>query len=163
MSEEAVVVESAATPEVQAKAQEIGWIPPERYKGPADRFVDAEEYIKRGETVLPIVKKQNAELRGQVDTLSSQNQQIAAALRQAQDAIADIQERNTVATQKAVEQARAELKAQLMQASRDGDHEGETPQTGSQSAAGEPTGRNGSLHRGVYRGVGVTRSLRRGG
>ena len=60
MSEQAeVVVESAAAPEVQAEAEKLGWIPATRYKGDAERFVDADEFIKRGETVLPIVKEQN--------------------------------------------------------------------------------------------------------
>ena len=122
MTEEAVVVESAAPPEVQAKAEKLGWIPPARFKGDAARFVDAEEYIERGETVLPIVKEQNKRLHSEVAALQASNAANTAALKAAQDAIAQMEERHTVATQKAVEAARRDLKAQLAQASEAGDH-----------------------------------------
>ena len=122
MTEEALVIESAAPPEVQAKAEKLGWIPPARFKGDAARFVDAEEYIERGEIVLPIVKEQNKRLHGEITALQALNTANTAALKAAQDAIAQMEERHTVATQKAVEAARRDLKAQLAQASEAGDH-----------------------------------------
>ena len=123
MSDEMTVIESAATPEVQAEAEKMGWIPPARYKGEAERFVDADTFIERGETVLPIVKKQLALTRAELDSVRRQSADQAAALRQAQEAIDQIEERHSVATQKAVENARRELKSQLAQASANGDHE----------------------------------------
>jgi hypothetical protein len=132
MSEEMEVVEegqveeltSQAPEEVQAEAEKLGWIPPTRYKGPAERFVDADEFIRRGETVLPILRKTNAELRAELAQVKQHNAQTQAALEQAQLAIQNIEERHTVATQKAVEKARAELKSQLAAASEAGDHIG---------------------------------------
>ena len=121
--EEVVTLESAAPPEVQTQAEELGWIPPTRYKGDPEKFVDAEEFIKRGETVLPIVKKQNKELRGELDTLRRQSAEQAAALRAAQETLEQIELRHAVDKQKAVETARAELRQQLITASREGDHE----------------------------------------
>jgi len=123
MSDE-IAIESAATPDQQDAATKIGWIPPERYKGDPERFVDADEYIKRGETVLPIVKEQNKRLQNELAQVKAQSVQQAAALKQAQVAIEQIEERHSVATQKAVERARAEVKAQLARASESGDHEG---------------------------------------
>ena len=117
-------VESAATPERQKEAEAIGWIPPARYKGDPETYVDAEEFIKRGETVLPIIKETNKRLRGEIDTLRGENAKIVAALQKAETAIADIEERHTVATQKAVDKAKAEVKTQLAAASEAGDHEG---------------------------------------
>jgi hypothetical protein len=122
MSEE-TMIESAATAEVQAEAEKMGWIPPTRYKGDAERFVDADTFMERGETVLPIVKKQLAKEREQTASLSGKVNELAAALNKANTAIAEIEERHTVATQKAVERARSELKAQLANASSSGDHE----------------------------------------
>lgn len=123
MSEDAVMIESAAPPEVQAEAEKMGWIPPARYKGDSERFVDADTFLERGETVLPIVKKQLALTRAELDSVRRQSVDQAAALRQAQEAIEQIEERHSVATQKAVENARRELKSQLAQASANGDHE----------------------------------------
>lgn len=125
MSDEQVVtpVKSAADPEVQAKAEKLGWIPPKRFKGDPERFVDAEEYIERGETVLPIVKEQNKRLTAEVETLRADQVKTQAALAAATKAIEEIEERHTVATQKAVAAARDQLKAQLASASEAGDHE----------------------------------------
>jgi hypothetical protein len=121
---EAAVVESAAPAEVQAAAEKMGWIPPARFKGDPERFVDAEAYIERGETVLPIVKEQNKRLHAEVAELRAAGVAQAAALKAAQDAIDQIEERHSVATQKAVEDARRQVKAQLAAASEAGDHDG---------------------------------------
>src|SRR5574340_886397 len=102
MTEE-IVVESKAALEIQAKAEQIGWIPPSRFKGDPERFIDAEEYIERGETVLPIIKEQNKRLHSELDTLKAEAAKTTAALKAAQVAIEQMEERHTVATQKAVE------------------------------------------------------------
>ena len=118
------LVESAAAAEVQEKAAKMGWIPPERFKGDPERFVDAEEYIERGETVLPIVKEHNKRLQAELDRVKAESAAHASALKAAQDAIEQIEERHSVATQKAVENAKLQVKAQLAAASEAGDHEG---------------------------------------
>lgn len=115
-------LESAAPPEVQAKAEAMGWIPPTRYKGEAERFVDAEEYLARGEQVLPIVRAQNRRLHEEVEGLRAEQVKTNAALAAATTALEEINERHSVATQKAVEQAREDLKERLRVASENGDH-----------------------------------------
>lgn len=121
MAEE-TVVESKADAETQAKAEKLGWIPPARFKGDAERFIDAEDYIERGETVLPIVKEQNKRLHLELDGLKAQQLRTEVALKEAKEAIAAQEERHTVATQKAVDEAKANVKAQLAAASEAGDH-----------------------------------------
>jgi len=121
---EAVAIESAASPEVQAKAEAMGWIPPTRFKGDLAGFVDAEEYIERGEQVLPIVCEHNKRLKADVERVSAENLKIAAALAHAQKAIDEIEERHTVATQKAVERAKAQVVKELAAANEAGDHQG---------------------------------------
>lgn len=118
------VVESAATPEVQARAEKMGWIPPTRFRGDPERFVDADLYIERGETVLPIVKEQNKRLHTELEQVKGEAAKTAAALKAAQDAINSIEERHSVEKQQAVEEARRQVKAQLTAASEAGDHEG---------------------------------------
>lgn len=118
------IVESTAPAEVQARAEKLGWIPPSRFKGDPERFIDAESYIERGETVLPIVKEHNRRLEAELASVREEARANAAALKAAQDAIEQIEERHTVATQKAVEDARRQVKAQLAAASEAGDHEG---------------------------------------
>lgn len=121
---EVPVVESHAPVEVQQAAEKMGWIPPSRFKGDPERFIDADTYVKRGEEVLPIVREQNKRLHAELDTLKSESAKTRQALADAQKAIDQMEERHTVATQKAVEDARKQLKAQLAAASEAGDHEG---------------------------------------
>ena len=116
------VVESKASPEQQAEAEKMGWIPPSRFKGDVERFIDADAYIERGETVLPIVKEQNKRLHLELDQVKANELRLAQDLEKAKKAIEEIQERHTVATQKAVDEAKTALKAQLAAASESGDH-----------------------------------------
>jgi hypothetical protein len=118
------VVESSAPVEVQREAEAMGWIPPSRFRGDPERFVDADLYIKRGNEVLPIVREQNKRLHGELDALRAQSAQTAQALKAAQDAITQMEERHTVETHKAVQEAREAVKAQLAEASEAGDHKG---------------------------------------
>ena len=121
--EEVVQVESKADVETQGRAEKLGWIPPSRFKGDPERFIDATEYIERGETVLPIVKEQNKRLHLELDQLKVAQLKTEQALTEAKKALDEIEERNTVATQKAIEKAKAEVKAQLAAASEAGDHQ----------------------------------------
>lgn len=122
MSDGTTVIESAAPPEVQAKAEKMGWIPPSRYRGEPERFVDAEEYVARGEQVLPIVRAQNQRLQGELEALKASQAETQAALARATTALEEIEERHTVATQKAVEKAHKDLIDRLAVAHENGDH-----------------------------------------
>ena len=124
MSEEQVIaIESAADAATQARAEQMGWIPPARYKGEADRFVDAEAYIERGEVVVPILKANLKKTEAKLAELTRNQTETAQALEKANKALEEINLRNSVATQKAVERAKAEVKAELAKASEAGDHE----------------------------------------
>lgn len=123
MSEQLERVESACDEATQKTAEQQGWIPATRYRGEAEHFVDADEFIKRGETVLPIVKKQLASTRAELAAVTRQAAETQTALARANKAIDDINERHTVETQKAVDRAIAGVKAQIVAASEANDHE----------------------------------------
>ncbi len=124
MVEETVVIESRASAEQQTEAERMGWIPPSRYKGDPERFVDADTFIERGQIVIPILKKNAQKLEAELERVRAENAATAAALAAAQKAIEQIEERHTVATQKAVAEAKLQVKKQLAQANADGDHAG---------------------------------------
>lgn len=118
-------VVSNATPEQQAAAMEIGWIPPEKFKGNPDTFVDAEEYIQRGEHLLPIIKARNRKLE---ETVAQLNGRLAAqeeAIAANKEALAALQEHHTRATEAQVKKAREDLIASLKQAREAGDVDAE--------------------------------------
>jgi len=118
------VLQSGATPEVQAQAEKMGWIPPSRYKGNPERFVDADTFVERGEIVIPILKKNAQKLEAELERVRGENAATQAALAAAQKAIEQIEERHTVATQKAVTEAKRQVKEQLAEANAAGDHKG---------------------------------------
>lgn len=60
-AEEAVVETLDAEP-VEDKATRMGWRPKDEFKGDDSKWVDAAEYVRRGEEILPIVQANNAKL-----------------------------------------------------------------------------------------------------
>lgn len=123
MADEDFVLESKAEPEVQAKAKELGWIPPERYKGEPDRFIDADEFVRRGEEILPIVKARNAKLESQLAQVSAQLKEQAEILRANKESMDAMEKFHAEDTQRKVALVRKQLKEQIASASKDGDHE----------------------------------------
>lgn len=54
------------------RARELGWRSKEEYRGPEDRWVAPDEFVRRGEEVLPIVKSQLERERERVAALERQ-------------------------------------------------------------------------------------------
>lgn len=121
--DEDVGPQSAADEATQARAEEMGWIPPARYKGDPERFVDAEEFIRRGETILPIVKQRTAKLEARLRTADEQIQHMQGLLKKNQETMEALERFHTAETARKVEQVRKELKAEIARAGREGDHE----------------------------------------
>jgi len=105
--------------ELEAKAKEQGWAPKEEWRGDPDKWVDAQEFVERGETILPIVNAQlkkereaNQKLREDIDEVKKTAAEFQAfQKRQAEQAI------------KAVEARMEALKAQRAEAISQGDGE----------------------------------------
>lgn len=123
MAEEGeVALESAAPIEVQKRAEELGWIPPERYKGPPEKFVDAEEFVRKGEEILPIIKSRNARLEASVRDLAAKVKEQEDLLRKNAETMQALEEFHTAETKRKVTEVRNELKRQIAEASKEGDH-----------------------------------------
>lgn len=56
-------------PEIEARAREMGWVPPEEFRGGAENALSAEEFVRRGEQILPIVNKRNRELEKKLQAM----------------------------------------------------------------------------------------------
>lgn len=123
MAEEAEVLESAASEEVQAKAKDLGWLPPKHFRGDPEKFVDADEYIRRSEEVLPFVKARNSKLESQVAKLTQQLTEQAELLKANQESMSAMEKYHQEDTKRRIESVRRQLKAAVAQASKDGDHD----------------------------------------
>lgn len=118
MSETVEAPVSQATPEIQAEAKAMGWRPD--FKGDADKWVDADEYIERGKLVLPIVKKANADLRQQVTGQAGEIDRLGKLVKAAQESLEAMETLHTEDTKRKVEQARQDLLARLKVAKTEG-------------------------------------------
>jgi len=111
-----MAIESQATPEQQAEAAAAGWKDPTNYKGPEDRFIDADQFLKNRDALKPIWKTEKAALEAKVAQLTADRDTIAATLEEVKSSVEEIEARYTVETQKRVENARKDLKAQIREA-----------------------------------------------
>jgi len=125
MSDEAAVIESKASAEVQAAAEKDGWKPPAKFKGRPEDFVDADVYMERGKVITPIVAAQNEKLRGELAALQRRVAEQDAAIKASQDALADLEESRSAETARAAAEAKAELKRNLKAAREAGDIDAE--------------------------------------
>ena len=116
-------LESKASAEVQAEAEAAGWIPPSRFKGEALEFRDADEYLERAHSVLPIVNAQNRKLKAELDTERAERAKLQAALNATQTAVAALEESHAEDVKEQVTLARNELKSRIRAASEAGDHD----------------------------------------
>lgn len=60
-------VEEPEVSEVEEKAMKMGWVPKDQFKGDPDHWRPAEEFVERGENMIPIIRKraETAEQRAQ--------------------------------------------------------------------------------------------------
>lgn len=68
---------------VEAEALAMGWKPESQFKGPKDKFVSAAEYVERGKTIMPFLRKElvrrDREIEGLKKAVNSSIQHISRA------------------------------------------------------------------------------------
>jgi len=57
---------SEITPEVLTEAKADGWAEKDQWRGPPELWVDADEFVRRKNTVLPLLRKENQKLHDQL-------------------------------------------------------------------------------------------------
>lgn len=75
--EAAVLSQEPKERDWEAEAKEYGWVPQEQFKGDAEKWRPAEEFVRRGEEILPIVRKQNEKLTEKVKDLEATNERMS--------------------------------------------------------------------------------------
>lgn len=51
----------------ESEANDLGWVPLDQFKGDPDKWVEAEEFVTRGETFIPFLKADRKKLQGQLE------------------------------------------------------------------------------------------------
>lgn len=105
---EAVAAEDQPA-DVEARARNLGWKPLDQFKGDEKDFIDASEFVRRGEEVLPIMKAANSKLEKQVQRLEKTLEKFA--------------EHHSKTEARAYERALSDLEARQAEAVEANDHQ----------------------------------------
>lgn len=99
--------------QVEQEATALGWAPKESFRGDPEKWVDAETYLERGRTVMPILKATNAKLEGRVRQQESAIADLTAQVKASQESMRALQETQVEVTKLAVKRKMVELKEKL--------------------------------------------------
>lgn len=107
--------------DIEVRAREQGWVPQDEYRGNPKAWRTAEEFLERGETVLPIIKSQNRRLEADLARVQAENQRLAKLFGASQESIVELQAFHEQNLKDRLAQQKRELAAELAQAREDGD------------------------------------------
>jgi len=79
--------------EAEAKARRLGWVSKEEFKGDPDKHRSAEEFLQRGETILPILQRDNKKLHDTVSRFEKELKETKEAAAGVEDLIRKSAER----------------------------------------------------------------------
>lgn len=125
MDEGNVVVEKVQEVDQQIveKAQRMGWIPPEQFKGSKDNFVPADKFVQRAEEMMPIMKTQLNKYDEKVQKYESEIMGLKSTLDAQKKTTEKLVKMSKTISERAYEQAKKDLVRQQAQAVSDGDVE----------------------------------------
>lgn len=102
--------------EIEERARAQGWKPKEEFKGDPEQFVEAAEYVRRGEEVLPFVKATNRRLNGTVEQLQTRLEASERMVRANAAALEEVQTANREAQVERAEQTVEQIEAAIVDA-----------------------------------------------
>lgn len=117
--------EEIQTTPVEQEARTLGWVPQEEFKGDPARWVDAETFVERGHTVMPILRKNNERLEQLVKSQAEELNKVKNLFNASQESITELQKVHADAMKAAVEKARRDVMAEIRTAREEGDVERE--------------------------------------
>lgn len=125
MSDEQVIdteadEQPATDPQIEAKARQHGWKPESEWKGapPRDGFRTAEEFMQRGEELIPFIRADNKKKEEKIAELEAR---LEKSEKFHSDTIKRIERMSTVALEKQREQIEAQYTARIEAATEIGD------------------------------------------
>ena len=111
--------------DAEQEATLMGWMPKEQFRGDPAKWTDAQEFVDRGKHLMPILRKNNERLVGEIEGLKTQVNQLNASLSESSGAMKDLMRFHEESTKAQVAKARADLLAELKEAKTDGDVDAE--------------------------------------
>ena len=116
-----VEIQEDNTPDYESSAKELGWVKKEHFRGDESKWIDAKEFIERGEAFLPIVKAQNKRMKQDLLTRDTEIATLKQTLTGVQKSLKALDAHYTEAVKKEVDQAKVNLVTQIRAARENGD------------------------------------------
>src|SRR6266481_6951950 len=95
--------------EVEETAKSMGWVSKDEFQGDPEKWIPADQYVDRGEHLLPILHSTNKRLKEQVATQERRLAEVEEALRVGRETIASLETYHDEDVKQKVEKARKEL------------------------------------------------------
>lgn len=105
----------------EAEARRMGWRPYEEYRGPPGQWRTAAEFLERGKTILPIVRKDLEKQREINANMESEIKALRSTVDEQKTVMEDLLKMARTANESGYQRAIEELKAQKRQAAQAGD------------------------------------------
>lgn len=122
MAESLDPVVEAVDLKILAEATEHGWTPKDKFRGDPERWVDAKTFVERAATVLPLIRKRNAELTSELQELRTKDATRDGELKAIRAALKAVEETQQEDLADRVDAAKEDLESQIADASEAGDH-----------------------------------------
>lgn len=111
--------------EISEEASLLGWVPKEQFRGDPDKWVEAEEFVERGKHILPILRKNNEKLLGEITILKGQVGTLSDAMKEATESMEALKVFHKESTEAQVAKARREILDRLKAAKTEQDVDAE--------------------------------------
>lgn len=123
MTGESVQVEAPAvveTSDVETQAKKMGWIPQDQFRGNQEEFIPAEEYLRRGNEMLPILRANNRRMETELEKLRRELTETRQANKTTESTIESLKEFQASIAIERAKTKRSELLAAIKTANEDG-------------------------------------------
>jgi hypothetical protein len=101
--------ETQLDPAVVDRAKQMGWVPKEQFRGDVSKWTDADVWVERGETVLPILRANNQRLENELGQTKGQITKLTELLSAATESIEALKEFNSAANLEQVKARKQQL------------------------------------------------------
>ena len=115
--------EVQVNPEVENRAKTMGWIPKEEFKGDPEKWRPADEYVKRADEIVPIMRSQMGKYEEQIGQYKSEIMGLKSSLDSQKKTTEKLVKMSKTISERAYDQAKKDLTKQQAQAVSDGDVE----------------------------------------
>ena len=109
---------TAGTDDTEARARAMGWVAKDEFRGPAENWRDAAEFVRRGEEELPVLRERNRDMARKLTDIEAR---ILSSEQTYKQQLANIERMNTIALNRQRDQIVASYEQAMRGAAESGD------------------------------------------